>query len=321
MRIIPGACLLLASGLLAIPASGAAQSWPERPVRLIIPLGAGSATDIVGRLYADKLTKRWGQPVVVDNRPGGDLTIGVAGLIEARDNHTLLLSVAAPITVNPLTHEKLAYDPSDLLPISQASEVSVGIAVTRSLQVDTLDQLVALARLQPGKLSWAATPGGTYLTFAGFQGHVGLSALNVPYRDIVQAQNDLAEARIDIMMCAISIVLPSVLTGKVKLLAVTNRQRAAIAPEVPTVDEAGYPVLALDGLVGFFGRRGMTDELRERISTDIQAVAADPSLANRLAGTGQVLRGSTPAEFAGMIEKQRIRFAEIARAIGMKPGQ
>jgi len=319
MRILPSARFLLAFALIAVPASGGAQNWPERPVRLIIPLGAGSATDIVGRLYADRLSKRWRQPVVVENRPGGDLMIGVAGFTEARDNHTLLLSVAAPITVNPLTHEKLPYDPSDLLPISQASEVFVGIAVPRSLQADTLDQLVSLARLQPGKLSWAATPGGTYLTFSGFQNQAGLSALNVPYRDIVQAQNDLSEARIDIMMCAISIVLPSVQTGKVKLLAVSNRQRAAIAPETPTVDEAGYPALALDGLVGFFGRRGMTNELRERISADIQAVAADSSLANRLAGTGQALRASTPVEFAAMIEKQRIGFAEIARAIGVKP--
>ncbi len=323
MRIITAAAIILVLTLSSIPATLVAQTlsqnWPVRPVRLIVPLGAGSATDIVGRVYAAWLSKRWGKPVIVENCPGGDLMVGVASFTGAQDDHTLLLSLIAPIVVSPLTHARLPYDPADLLPISEASDVSVGIAVPTSLNVDTLDQLVALARSQPGKLNWAATPGGTYLTFAGFQRNANLPISNVSYRDIVQAQSDLGEARIHIMMCAIAIVLPQVQAGKVKLLAVVNRQRATSAPDVPTVVEAGYPELALEGAVGFFGGRGMPNDLRERISTDIRAVAADPDMASHLIGTGQIARGSTPAEFSELIEAQRARMAELAHVLDLKP--
>src|SRR5260370_15105356 len=138
MRIIRPAAYAIGLFFVAAAALQADEVWPQRPVRLIIPLGAGSATDIVGRLYADRLSKRWGQPVIVENRPGGDLMIGVGGFVTARDNHTLLLSVAAPITVNPLIRERVSYDPADLLPISAASEVSVGIAVPQSMKINAL---------------------------------------------------------------------------------------------------------------------------------------------------------------------------------------
>jgi tripartite-type tricarboxylate transporter receptor subunit TctC len=141
----------------------------------------------------------------------------------------------------------------------------------------------------------------------------------VPYRDIVQAQIDLAEERIHVMMCAIAIVQPQILAGKLKLLAVTNAERAATAADIPTVREAGYPTLELSGPVGFFGSRAMSRELRERISADIRAVAADRDIAKRLLATGQVLRASTPDEYAALIEGQRAHFAELARTIGLRP--
>jgi tripartite-type tricarboxylate transporter receptor subunit TctC len=313
--------LVLAFVLIAAPAPLLAQNWPQRTVRVIIPLGAGSATDIAGRLYADQLSKRWGQPVIIENRPGGDLMTAASVFAASRDDHTLLLSPTSPITVNPLTHAKLPYDPAGLIPISLATEVYVGITVPASLKVNSLDELVALARSQPGKLNWAATPGGTYLTFAAFQKNADLPMANVPYRDIVQAQNDLAEARIHVMMCAISIVRPQILAGKLKLLAVTNADRAATAADVPTTREAGYPALDLPGPVGFFASPAMSPELRERISADIRAVATDREIAKRLLATGQVLRASTPDEFAVLIEGLRAHFAEMAQAIGLRPGE
>ena len=313
--------LVLAIILIAAPAPLLAQSWPQRTVRIIVPLGAGSATDIAARLYADQLSKRWGQPVVIENRPGADFITGVTAFAAARDDHTLLLSPATPITVNPLTHAKLPYNPADLIPISMATEVYVGIAVPASMKVNSLDELVALARSHPGKLNWAATPGSTYLTFAAFQKSANLPMTNVPYRDIVQAQNDLAQERIHLMMCAIAIVQPQILTGKLKLLAITNADRAAMAPDIPTVQEAGYPALYLSGPVGFFGSKAMSRALRERISADIRAVASNGEIAKRLIATGQMLRASTPDEYAALIEGQRAHFVELAGAIGLKPGE
>jgi tripartite-type tricarboxylate transporter receptor subunit TctC len=312
--------LVLAIALVAMPAPLLAGSWPQRAVRVIIPLGAGSATDIAGRLYADQLSKRWGQSVIIENRPGGDMMTATGFFASAHDDHTLLLSPATTITINPLTHEKLPYDPADLIPISVATEVYVGITVPASMKVNSLDELVALARSQPGKLNWAATPGGTYLTFAAFQKSANLPITNVPYRDIVQAQNDLAQERIHVMMCAIAIVQPLILAGKLRLLAVANADRAAMAADAPTVREAGYPALELSSAVGFFGSPAMSRELRERISADIRAVANDREIVGRLLATGQVLRATTPDEFAAVIEGQRAHYAELARTIGLSPG-
>jgi len=311
--------LVLAVVLVGMPAPLLAEGWPQRTVRVIIPLGAGSATDIAGRLYADQFSKRWGQPVIIENRPGGDMIAAASAFVAARDDHTLLLSSTSPITVNPLTHAKLPYNPADLIPISVATDVYVGIAVPASMKINSLDELVALARSQPGKFNWAATPGGTYLTFAAFQKSANLPIANVPYRDIVQAQNDLVAERIHVMMCAVAILQPQILTGKLKLIAVTNAERSPTASDIPTARQAGYPALDLPGLVGFFASPAMSRELRARISEDVRAVATDGEIARRLLATGQVLRANTPDEFAALIERQRAHFVELARAIDLRP--
>jgi tripartite-type tricarboxylate transporter receptor subunit TctC len=297
-----------------------ADPWPQRAVRFIVPIGAGSATDLTARLFAERLAARWGQPVMVDNRPGGDGIIALSGFVGANDDHTLLVSYNGPITVNPVTHSKLPYDPNtDLVPLSLASDVFVAIGVTESLKIGSLAELAARARLEPGKLNWAPTPGGGYFVFAGFCKTADLPMVQVPYRDITQALGDLAEGRIHIMIASLAILMPQVQAGKVKLLAVTNQRRAPVAPDVPTVGEAGYPQLLLNGFSGFFGSRNMSREQRERISADIQAVANDPVLRDRLATAGQAARGSTAGELAATIAEQRAHIERTAKALGLSP--
>jgi tripartite-type tricarboxylate transporter receptor subunit TctC len=297
-----------------------AQTWPQRPVRLLVPFGAGSATDITARLFADRLAQRWGQPVVVENRPGGDSNIAVGAFASARDDHTILYSAPNPITVNPILYEKLPYDPSqDLVPISLGSEIFIVVAAPESLKINSLPELVAMARAQPGKLNWVATPGVVYYMFAGFVRNAGLDMSQVPYRDFTQAVNDLAEGRIQVTVTSLATARPQVETGKVKLLAVTNQQRIPARPEIQTVTEAGHPDLAFGAFGGFFGWRGMPNDLRERISADIRAVGSDALIAERLGAVGITPRTSTPAEFAAAIEEERSKVAAIARALGSKP--
>jgi tripartite-type tricarboxylate transporter receptor subunit TctC len=297
-----------------------AQTWPQRPVRLLVPFGAGSATDITARLFADRLSQRWGQPVVVENRPGGDSNIAVGAFASARDDHTILYSAPNPITVNPILYDKLPYDPAqDLVPISLGSEIFIVVAAPESLKINSLPELVALARAQPGKLNWVATPGVVYYMFAGFVRNAGLEMSQVPYRDFTQAVNDLAEGRIQVTVTSLATARPQVETGKVKLLAVTNQQRIPARPEIQTVSEAGHPDLAFGAFGGFFGWRGMPNELREKISADIRAVGTDALIAERLGAVGIRPRTSTPAEFAAAIEEERSKVAAIARAIGSKP--
>jgi tripartite-type tricarboxylate transporter receptor subunit TctC len=327
MRLVPRTIAALALAMIAAVGitrasqaqTSQAQSWPRTTVRLILPLGAGSATDVTARLYAERLAARWGQPVVVENRPGPDGLVAVAAFVGAHDDHTLMFSIGGPVTINPVSHEKLAYDPDrDLVPIAPASDSFLAVAASASLGVTSIDQLIARARAQPGKLSWAATPGLPQFIFAGFTTSAGLDMVQVSYRDFSPALQDLAEGRIEVVATGLLPLLPLAQAGKIKLLALTNRARSPAAPELATAAEIGHGELAADGFQGFFGWRDMPDALRERIAADVRAVAADPALGRKLAALGQAVRTGTPADFVAMITQQRAQIAAIAQAIGLK---
>jgi len=309
----------LAALIVAVTPSGAAD-WPTRPVRLILTLGAGSGTDIGARLLADRLTQRWGQPVIVDNRPGGDGLVAINAFVTAHDDHVLLFAPSSSFTAHPFLHDNLPYKPDDLVPITRVSNTLIAISVPVAMTVASLGDLVALARAQPGKLDWAGVTGAHEFVFAGWLKQLGLNMVEVPYRNPVDAANDLAENRVQVYSSALAIVRPQLQAGRIKLLAMANTVRAPSEPNVPTVAEAGYPALALDGLVGLFGPPGMPLELRERITADIRAVA-DSTVADRLAITGQIMNIGGPEEFARSIDEQRSRVAAFAAELGIKPAQ
>jgi tripartite-type tricarboxylate transporter receptor subunit TctC len=317
--VCAGFPLVLAPAALS-PAS-AQTSWPQRAVRLVVPLGPGSGADIGARLFADRLAPRWGKPVVVENRPGGDGIVAITAFASAHDDHTLLFSPASTFTAHPYLHDKLPYDQADLLPISRVSNTLVVIVAPAALKVGSLAELVALAGAEPGKLNWATATGISDFLFASFLKHANLDMSKVPYRDTVQPATDVAEGRIQFYWGALAIVRPHVQAGKVRLLAVSNGVHIPDEPGVPTVKEAGFPMLAFDGLVGLFGPRDMADDVRERIAADIQAVAGDPTIGSRLLSTGQIVSPGRPAEFAASIDEQRAVVAVIAKEMGIKPAQ
>jgi tripartite-type tricarboxylate transporter receptor subunit TctC len=304
-----------------IPAEAAAQLWPNRPVRLIVTLGPGSGVDIGARLFADKLSARWGQSVVVENRPGGDGMVAITAFLGAHDDHVLLVSPVSSFTAHPYFHDKLPYDPKDLIPIARISKTVIAVSVPTSLNVNSLKELEALARAKPGQLNWTTATGFTDFVFAGFLHTVGLTMAKVPYKNPVSAVNDLAEGRIQAYMPAYAIVRPQVLAGKVKVLAVTNHERAPALPDVPTATEAGYPSLEFDGLVGLFGPPGIADDVRKRIADDIRAVAGDPVIVERMTATAQIVSPGNAAEFAASIAQQRAQVAAVAKLFGNKPVQ
>jgi len=305
----------------ALSTASAQMSWPQRNVRFIVPLGPGSGADIGARLFADKLTARWGKPVVVENRPGGDGIVAIAAFVSAHDDHTLLFTPAATFTAHPFLHDKLPYEQADLLPIARVSNTLVAIVAPVSLKVGSLTELVDIARAQPGKLNWATATGISDFLFASFLKNANLDMSKVPYRDTVQPATDLAEGRIQFYWGALAIVRPHVQAGKARLLAVSNSVRIPDEPAVPTVREAGFPALAYDGLVGLFGPRDMADDIRERIAADIREVAGDPAIGSRLLSTGQLVSPGRPAEFAASIDEQRAVVAKIAKGMGIKPAQ
>ena len=313
------ALVLLAPFMLWAP-QALAQGWPQRTVKFLLPLGPGSGVDIGSRLLADRLSARWGQPVVVENRPGGDGIVAIGAFVSAHDDHVLLMTPTSSFTAHPYLHDNLPYKPSDLLPVARVSNTIISIAVPTSLEARSLEHLIGLTRGQPGKLNWAGVTGALDFLFAGFLHRHGLNMTKVPYRNPVEAANDLAEGRVQMYMAALAIVRPQLQTGKIKLLAVTNSVRAPAAPDVPTVKEAGYGELTFDGLVGLFGPSDMANEVRERIAADIRAVvAADPVIGERLMATGQILNIGGPTEFGQATQEQRQKVAAIAKDLGIKP--
>ena len=305
------------SAMALWPVQAVAETWPERPVRMIVPVAPGSSPDVAARVFAERLKGRWRQPIVVENRPGADGLIGTGAFAAAQDDHALLFSFAAPLTVYPATHEKLSYDPvRDVVPISITAETFGTITVPASLPVWTLSDLVGFARARPGKLNWTTGGGAFPLLFASFAKSAGLEMTEVPYRDLNLAVQDTGEGRIQVIVIPITAVLPLVQAGKLRVLAVTNRKRSPLWHDIPTATESGYPELTFEGLLGVFGPRGMSDEHRARISADIRTIAADSAVAKQLAATGQLVRGSTPEEFAAAIEEQRAAFAAVVRNVG-----
>jgi tripartite-type tricarboxylate transporter receptor subunit TctC len=312
----------LAAGIVlaALSLHSIAQSWPQRPVKFILPLGPGAGADIGARLYADRLGKRWGQPVVVENRPGGEGVIAINAVIAAKDDHTLLWGPSSTFVGHPYTLDKLPYDPKELLPVARVSTTVVAIAVPASMNIGSLKEFMTLARAQPGKLNFASVTTVTDIVFSGYFKSAGLDVQKVSYKDTVTALNDLIEARIQMFGAAYAIVRTQAQAGRIKLLAVTNRHRVP-GLDLPTVAEAGYPELNFDGLVGLIAARssGISDAARDRIAADVKAVAADPTVAERMAATAQVNNPGTGAELQASIDEQAAQLAATAKILGLTP--
>jgi tripartite-type tricarboxylate transporter receptor subunit TctC len=318
MRLRYVFALVLAFVTAVGSAVSAETKWPTRQVRFILTLGPGSGSDIGARLLADRLSQRWGQPVIVDNRPGGDGLVAINAFVTAHDDHVLLFAPSSSFTAHPFLHDNLPYQPSDLVPITRVSNTIITIAVPVGLNVNSLKELAAMARAEPGKLNWAGVTGALDFTFAGWLKQEGLNINKVPYRNPVDAANDLAENRVQVYEAALAIVRPQLQSGKIKLLAVTNSVRAPTEPNLSTVAEAGYPALSIDGLVGLFGPTGMPLELRQRITADIRAVV-DSTIEDRLTTTGQLTNVGGPEEFGKSIDEQRAKIADFAKTLGINP--
>jgi tripartite-type tricarboxylate transporter receptor subunit TctC len=320
-RILFATALIAGAAIVAQTGRVSAQAWPQRTVKFIIPFGAGAGADIGARLFAERLAAKWGKGVVVENRPGGDSFVAITAFVGANDDHTLLFAATGSFTVHPYQHDKVPYDVKDLAPIARVSNTILAIASSEASKINTVAELVAQARAQPGKLNAALVPGITEFVFDGFAKDAGVTFTKVPYRDITQAATDLGENRVQVMMGAYAIVRAQVQAGRAKLLAVNNHVRAAALPDVPTAVEAGFPSLEVEGLVGLFGPPSMPMELRERIAADVREAAADPALAARLVATAQVLNPGSPSEFAAAIDAQRATVARIAQQLGLKAAQ
>jgi len=305
-------------GLLTASVTANAQSWPTRPVKFIVPFGPGAGADIGARLFAEKLSAKWGQPVVIENRPGGDSIVAIQAFLSANDDHTFLFGPSGNFTVHPFVYSKLTYDPKELIPFARVSNTILALAVKNDAPYKSMKEFTAAAKAAPGKFNSGLVQGITEFTFWGYEHAEGLKITQVPYRDINVAPVDLGEGRIQVVMSSYAIVQPQIQAGRIRALIVNNKTRAPAAPDVPTAREAGYPSLEVEGLVGLFGIKTIPNELKEKIAADIKAVTADGAIGERLKSTGQVINVGGPKDFADSIEEQRVKVAATVKAIDFK---
>jgi tripartite-type tricarboxylate transporter receptor subunit TctC len=312
-----GVCVPLAT----LHAQPAPQAWPQRAVKFIVPFGPGAGADIGARLIQDKLTARWGKPVVIENRPGGDSIIAIQAVLSANDDHTFYWGPSGNFIVHPHLYQKLPYNVDDLLPIASFSQTILSLAVPAAMNAKDLADFVQRARAANGKFNAAAVPGITELAFDYFANRAGLTFTKVPYRDIVQAVNDLSEDRLQVYTSSYAIQRPQREAGRIKVLAQLGKTRAPSLPDVPTGVEQGFPALEMEGLLGLFGSKATPPELRERIGADIVAVSNDKEIEAKLTATAQVPAAAGAKAFAAAIAAQRAQVANIVKALDIKPKQ
>jgi tripartite-type tricarboxylate transporter receptor subunit TctC len=312
--------------LIAITSSWAtespAQSFPSKSVRLIVPFPPGGPADLLGRVYAEKLSAAWSQPVVVENRAGAAGNIGSDMTAKASpDGYTLLL-IASSHVINSALYDKLPYDPiKDFTPISQVAYYSLVLVAHPSVPAQSLTELVALAKAQPGKLALVSAGNGTptHLTAELFRTAAQIDFLHVPYKGAAPATNDLLAGQGQLMFNNPVSALPHVTAGKLKAFAVTGTQRSALAPEIPTIAESGYPGFEAGTWYAFLAPAGLPPEIVKKLSTDIVAITKQDDLKARFAKMGIEALGSTPEQLSEVMQADFIKWSAVIRNANIKP--
>ena len=308
---ISGAALIT----LGVRAQAQTSTWPSKPVRVMTSGAPGTAPDLAARIWSEKLSARWKQPVVIDNKPGGDGVIAVQAMLAARDGHTLFFGPHFIYTVLHNTNQDIAIKPRhEMVPICATNLDFIGIAVSPKIPVASLAELKDYARTRPDTLSWSAPQGSTlWLLMKDFIDRAGLRTLYVPYRSSPQAVVDLTEDRLQVVMLPLAQLVGQVESGKAKLIATAGTRRPPAAPSMPTAIEQGFPEMTNEGVFGFYGPKDMSAALIDQIAADVRVASAEQDMGARFERLGQSLRTVTTLQFTSELEGYERKFAELAR--------
>jgi len=302
-------------------AGAMAQSYPVKPVRIVVPYAPGGGVDIVARAVGQELTKRLGQTILVENRTGAGGNVGSDAVAKAApDGYTLLMASPAN-TINPSLYTKMPYDPMrDLVPIALIGSVPTVLIANRSLPVQNVKQLVALAKSQPGAVIYGSGGSGTTEHLAGemFKSAAGVDMLHVPYKGGAQVMTDLLGGQIALTFVNQLGALPHINAGKVKALAVASVERSAALPQVPTFAESGYPEFRISVWWGIMGPAGMPKELVTQLNREIVAALASPEMKERLQTLSARPIGGTPEQFTKFFADETARWARVVKASGAR---
>ena len=318
--------LIRAAGasLVAAPAMAFAQAWPAKPIRLVIPFPAGGATDIVGRLLAQKLGPALGQQVVVDNKPGAGGTLGADIVAKAApDGHTILLATSSTHSIGPALNPKLPYDAfRDFTPVAHVASAPSVLVVGRDFPAQTTQELVALLKKNPGKYNFGSSGIGTYPHLAAemFKWRAGgLFVVHIPYRGTGLVITDLVAGQIAFLMDSIVSAQPHIRDGKVRPLAVSGAQRSPSLPNVPTFAEAGVPNMELANWFGFFVPPGTPADIVQRLNRELNGVVRSAEIVERLGNVGAVAASGTPEQFGKLVRDEHEAWKALIARVGIKP--
>jgi tripartite-type tricarboxylate transporter receptor subunit TctC len=316
MRAWPGLMLVFALS------AGAADDYPNRPVRLILPFAAGGPSDIVSRLFAQKLSEALGQQFVVDNRGGAGGVIACELAARAvPDGYTLLMGAIGALTINPHLRQNLPYDPQrDFQPVSLLSSSPYVLLVTQSVPARSVKELVALAKARPGQLNYASGGVGTGNHLSGelFKLTAGVDLTHVPYKGASLAIGDLIAGQVQALFVNVLPAAPHVKSGKARALAVTSARRSVALPEVPTFAETGFPAVEASSSFGLLVPARTRAAIVVRLHGELARVARRPDVRERLEAQGAEVIGSTPEEFAAFLRSETVRWGKVIRAAGIK---
>ena len=303
-------------------ASGLAQTYPQKAVRLIAPYPPGGGVDVASRVLGQKLTERWGQQVIVENRGGANGNIGAELAARAApDGYTLLMGAAGPITMNTWLYQKLAFDPvKDFTPVVLVAPTYYVLVVHPSLQAKSVKELVTIAKANPGKLTFASpgVGGPPHLATELLKSLTGADMVHVPYKGTGPALSDLIGGQVSFMFADMIAVLPQVQAGKLRALAISSGRRNSRVPALPTVAESGAPGFEVLGWSGLMAPSGTPPAVVTKLNTDVKAALALPDVQEKLASDGKDFGENTPEQFAAFIRSELAKWGKVVKASGAR---
>ena len=313
----------LAALLCAFAVTALSQSYPQRAVRLIVPYPPGSGTDIVARLLGQRVSESWGQPLVVENRPGAGAIVGVDAVAKAApDGYTIGIADTGPLAINPALYPKLPYEPArDLAPVIEVAKLPFMLVAHPSLGVASLGELIAAAKRRPGEINYASVGNGSgvHLATELLKKMAGIDLVHIPYKGSAPALNDVLAGTTAVMFVNLLSGLPHVKSGRVRALAVGTPKRLAALPDVPTIAEAGVPGYEFQAWFGIIAPAATRREIVERLNQEIgRALAAVPVRAQLLGQGGMEPVGGTPEQFAALIAAEKEKWGRLVRETGAR---
>jgi tripartite-type tricarboxylate transporter receptor subunit TctC len=317
-----GRLILLASVLATANATAQTQAFPTKAVRFVVPFPAGGPLDIAARAIGQKLNEAWGQPVIVDNRPGAGGNIGAELVAKAvPDGYTILMGAVSTHAINPWLYAKMPYDPvRDFAPVSLVTQVPNVLVVHPSVPARNVKELIALAKAKPGQLNYASGSTGSAGHLAGelFNVMAGVKTVHIPYKGAPAAVIDLLAGQVSFMFDNLASALPNIKAGRVRALAVTTLKRSPLLPELPTMSEAGLKGFDVSTWFGVFAPGGTPKDVVDRLNAAITAALKSPDLRERLAALGAEPMPDTPERFAAFIKTELAKYEKVVKASGAR---